>query len=103
MIPICAALTGVCAVRENVAYVSGAALAIAALGVALGWGWARMVGRVVAWLNVALFAMLVVPDWDDAMLTGSQGLHLGCGVVAAYFLLCAIGLGFRRDGLVGRV
>ena len=55
LIPIGAALTGLCAVRENLAYASTAALAITALGVALSWRWARMVGRVVAWLNVALF------------------------------------------------
>jgi hypothetical protein len=78
------------------AYASTAALIITALGMGLGWAWARMAGRVIAWANVFLFAMLVVPDWDDAMVSGSQGLHIICGLLAAYFLLCAISLGFGR-------
>jgi hypothetical protein len=82
--------------RPGLAYGLTAALAMAALGMLLGWGWARIAGRIVCWVNVFLFAMLVVPDWDDAMFTGSFGLHKLCGVLAAYFLLCAVCLGFGR-------
>ena len=74
------------------------ALAITAMGLALGWRWARLAGRVVAWLNVLLFAVLLVPDREDAVLNGTSGLHTICGVLAAYFLLCAICLGFDRKG-----
>jgi hypothetical protein len=99
--PIGALLTGLCPIRESLAYASTAALAITALGMALGWAWARMAGRVITWANVFLFAMLVVPDWDDAMVSGAQGLHTICGVLAAYFLLCAISLGFGRKNPSG--
>jgi hypothetical protein len=60
-----------------------------------------MAGRIVCWVNLVLFAMLVVPDWDDAMTSGSYGLRRLCGVPAAYFLLCAICLGFgpRRSSV----
>jgi len=88
------AVTGVCRIQPSIAYGSTAVLALAALGIGLGWTWARKLGRVAAWLNVFLFAMLVVPDWDDAVLTDVQGLHIGCGAIAVYFVLCAIGLGF---------
>jgi hypothetical protein len=96
--PIGASLTGICPIRESLAYASTAALTVTALGMVFGWTWARLAGRVVAWANVFLFAMLVVPDWDDAMASGAQGLHTVCGVLAAYFLLCAISLGFGRQG-----
>jgi hypothetical protein len=86
--------------REGLAYISTAALAITALGMTLGWSWARMVGRIVSWVNVFLFAMLVVPDWDDAMASGAQRLHTLCGVLAGYFLLCAISLGFSNASRV---
>ena len=95
--PIGASLTGLCPIRESVAYASTVALGIAALGMALSWTWARMAGRVLTWMNAFLFAMLVVPDWDDAMVSGVQGLHTICGVLAAYFLLCAISLSFGRQ------
>jgi hypothetical protein len=95
--PIGASLTGICPIRDNLAYASTAALAITALGTFFGWTWARLAGHVVAWANVFLFAMLVVPDWDDAMVSGAQGLHTICGVLAGYFLLCAISLGFGRQ------
>ena len=96
-----ASLTGPCAMRPGLAYGSTAALAITALGMLRGWSWARTAGRIVCWVNVVLFAMLVVPDWDDAMTSGSYGLHRLCGVLAAYFLLCAICLGFgpRRSSV----
>jgi hypothetical protein len=96
-----AAFTSLCPMRPALAYGSTAALAITSLGTLLGWGWARMVGRVVCWANVILFAMLVVPDWDDAMTSGSYGPHTLCGVLAAYFLLCAacLGLGSRRKSV----
>jgi hypothetical protein len=90
-----AVLTGMCRVRPAIAYGSVAALGLASLGIGLGWGWSRLFGRVVAWLNVFLFAMLVVPDWDDGVLTDKQGLHYACGAIALYFLVCAIGLGFK--------
>ena len=89
-------LTGLCRVQPVLAYLSAGMLMIAALGIGIGWPWARMLGRVIAWLNVFLLAMLVVPDWDDAVLTGSQGLHIVCGMLAVYFLLCAITLGLRK-------
>jgi len=82
--------------RPALAYGSTAALAIAALGMLQGWKWARMAGRIVCWVNVFLFAMLVVPDWEEAEFSGSYGLHRLCGLLAAYFLLCAICLGFGR-------
>lgn len=83
-----------CGVQPGVAYGSTAVLALAALGIGLGWTWARQFGRIAAWLNVLLFAMLIVPDREDAVLTGVEGLHVVCGVIAVYFLLCAIVLGF---------
>ena len=96
-----ASLTDPCSMRPGLAYGSTAALAITALGMLRGWGWARTAGRIVCWVNVVLFAMLVVPDWDDAMTSGSYGLHRLCGVLAAYFLLCAVCLGFgpRRSSV----
>lgn len=93
-------LTGLCPMRQGLAYVSAAALAITAWGMMLGWNWARMAGRIVSWINVFLFAMLVVPDWDDAMVSGAQGLHTLCGVFAGYFLLCAISLGLSKPSRV---
>jgi hypothetical protein len=69
-----ASLTDLCSMRPGLAYGSTAALAITALGMLRGWSWARTVGRIVCWVNVVLFAMLVVPDWDDAMTSGSYGL-----------------------------
>jgi hypothetical protein len=94
--PVGASIFGVCPIQPSVAYVSTALLVLAAVGVGYGWPWARMFGRIVVWLNIVLFAMLVVPDWDDAVLTGSQRLHVECGVIAGYFLLCAIDLGLKR-------
>ena len=98
--PVGSVLTGLCRIQPNLAYASTAVLGLAAMGIGLGWPWARLLGRVAAWLNVFLFAMLVVPDWDDAVRNGSQGLHIACGVVAGYFLLCAIALGFKAKALV---
>jgi hypothetical protein len=82
--------------RPGLAYGLAIALATTALGMLLRWSWARTAGRIVCWVNVFLFAMLVVPDWDDAMVSGSYGLHKLCGVLATYFLLCAVCLGFGR-------
>jgi hypothetical protein len=101
---LCAAggsLTDLCFMRPGLAYASTAALAITALGMLRGWSWARTAGRIVCWVNVVLFAMLVVPDWDDAMTSGSYRLHTLCGVLAAYFLLCAVCLGLagRRSSV----
>jgi hypothetical protein len=87
-------LTALCPMRPILAYASTIALAATSLGMLLGWSWARTVARIVCWVDVFLFAMLVVPDWDDAMKSGVYGLHTLCGVVAAYFLLCAVALGF---------
>ena len=89
-------LTGLCPMRPSLAYASTVALAATGLAVLLGWGWgwARTAARVICWINVFLFAMLVVPDWDDAMTSGVYGLHTLCGVLAAYFLVCAVCLGF---------
>ena len=53
-----------------------------------------------SWINVFLFAMLVVPDWDDAMVSGAQGLHTLCGVLSGYFLLCAISLDLGKPSRV---
>jgi hypothetical protein len=92
-----------CRIQPGIAYGSTAMLALAALGIGLGWTWARQLGRVAAWLNVFLFAMLVVPDWDDAVLTGAQGLHIACGAIAVYFVLCAIGLGFGTKAQQAKV
>jgi hypothetical protein len=89
------ALAGMCRVQPTIAYGSAAVLLLAALGIGLGRGWARLVGRIAAWLNVLLFALLVVPDWDDAALTGKQALHFGCAAIALYFVLCAVVLGFK--------
>jgi hypothetical protein len=100
LLPVGTVLTGLCPMRYVLAYVSTAALAITALGMALGWGWSRMVGRIVSWINVLLFSMLVVPDWDDAMAGGAQGLHALCGGLAVYFLLCAMSLGFSSASRV---
>jgi hypothetical protein len=50
-------------------------------------------------LNVLLFAILIVPDREDAALTDMQGLHVACGAIAVYFAICAIGLGFGTRGL----
>jgi hypothetical protein len=47
--------------------------------------------------------MLVVPDWDDAVLTGAQRLHIACGAIAVYFVLCAIGLGFGTKAQPAKV
>ena len=87
-------LTALCPMRPSLAYTLTVALAAMSLGMLLGWSWARMLARIVCWVNVFLFAMLVVPDWDDAMKSGLYGLHTLCGVLAAYFLLCAAALGF---------
>ena len=87
-------LTGLGPMRPSLAYASTVALAATGLGVLLGWAWTRTVARVICWVNVFLFAMLVVPDWDDAMTSGVYGLHTLCAVLAAYFLLCAVALGF---------
>jgi hypothetical protein len=92
--------TGLCPMRQGLAYGSASALAITALGLVLDLNWARMAGRIVSWINVFFFAMLVVPDWDDAMVSGAQGLHTLCGVLAGYFLLCAISLGLGKPSRV---
>jgi len=81
-------------------FLARSCVAFTALGMSLGWGWSRMVGRIVSWINVFLFAMLVVPDWDDAMASGAQGLHALWGVLAVYFLLCAMSLGFSSASRV---
>ena len=75
LLTVGATLTDLCPMRPALAYMSTAALALTALGIALAWSWARMAGRIVSWINVFLFAMLVVPDWDDAMVSGAYGLH----------------------------
>lgn len=99
--PVGASLTGLCAMRPVLAWASTAASAITSLGMLLGWRWVRTVARVVCWVNGVLFALLVVPDWDDAMASDSYGLHIPCGVLAAYFLFCAVSLGLsRRSGSV---
>jgi hypothetical protein len=72
-------------------------LEVTALGIILSWTWARLAGRILSWVNVFLIAMMVVPDWDDAMFYTSFGLHRLCGVLAVYFLLCAIVLGMSRQ------
>lgn len=100
LLPVGAAFTGLCPMRQGLTYVSTAALASTAAGVALGLNWARMAGRIVSWINVFLFAMLVVPDWDDAMVSGAHRLHTPCGLLAGYFLLCAISLGFNNPSRV---
>jgi membrane-bound ClpP family serine protease len=92
---IVSTLTGMCRVQPSIAYGSAAVLALTALGIGIGWMWARQLGRVIAWLNVFVFAMLIVPDREDAVLTDFQGLHVACGVIAAYFVLCAVILGLR--------
>jgi hypothetical protein len=89
------ALTGMCRVQPTIAYGSAAVLLLAALGTGLGWSWTRLIGRIAAWLNVLLFAMLVVPDWDDAAITGKQALHFSCAAIALYFVLCAVVLGLK--------
>jgi hypothetical protein len=94
-------LTDLCPMRPVLAYGSTAALVITAVGVLRGWSGARMAARIVCWVGVFLFAMLIVPDREDAEFSGSNGYHTLCGVLAAYFLLCAICLGFgpRRSSV----
>lgn len=87
-------LTALCPMRPSLAYASTVALAVTSAGMLLGWPWVRPAARIVCWVEVVLFAMLVVPDWDDAMTSGVYGLHSLCGVLAAYFLVCAVCLGF---------
>jgi hypothetical protein len=89
-----ASFTGWCVMRPALAWASTAALAITSMGMFLGWRGMRPIARIVCWAVFVLFALLVVPDWDDAMTSGSYGLHKLCGVLAGYFLLCAICLGF---------
>ena len=90
-------LTSLCPMRPVLAYGSTVALVVTAVGMLVGWSWARLVGRIVCWVDVFLFAMLVVPDREDTQLSGSYGYHTPCGVLAAYFLICAICLGFSRS------
>ena len=90
-------VTGVCQMQDGLAYALIAALSACAVGTLVGWKWARMAGRIVSWVGVALFAMMIVPDWDDAVLHDAYGLHRICGGLAIYFVLCAIVLGFRRQ------
>jgi hypothetical protein len=80
--------------RPALAWALTATLAVTSVGMFLGWRGVRPVARVVCWAVFVLFALLVVPDWDDAMTSGAYGLHKLCGVLAGYFLLCAIYLGF---------
>lgn len=95
-------LTDLCPMRPVLAYGSTAALVVTAVGMLLGWSWARLAGRIVCWVDVILFAMLVVPDREPAEFSGSYGYHTLCGVLAVYFLICAICLGFsRRQSSVG--
>lgn len=47
-----------------------------------------------------MFALLVVPDRDDATNEGVYDFHVVCGVMAAYFLLSAIVLGLRSSGWI---
>lgn len=78
-------LTDLCPVRSILAYGSAAALVISAVGMLLGWSSARMAARIVCWLDIFLFAMLVVPDREAAVFSGSYGYHTFCGVLAVYF------------------
>jgi hypothetical protein len=87
-------LTDLCPMRPVLAYGSTAVLVATAVGVLRGWPGARMAARIACWLGVFLFAMLIVPDREDAEFTGSYGYHTLCGVLAGYFLLCAICMGF---------
>jgi hypothetical protein len=89
-----ASLTDLCLMRPVLAYGLTAALVIAAVGVLRGWRGARMAAQIACWVGVFLFAMLIVPDREDAEFSGSYGYHTVCGVLAGYFLLCAICLGF---------
>ena len=92
-----ASWTDQCSMRPALAYGLTTALATAALGMLPGWKWARMTGRIVCWVIFILFAMLLVPDWEEAEFSGSYGLHTLCGALATYFLVCAVCLGFGRD------
>lgn len=91
-----AQLTGMCELRAWLVYTLVVALAVAAVGILVDKQWARMLGRIVCWVTVFLFAMMIVPDWDDAMFRDSYELHGGCALIAAYFLLGATLLGIRR-------
>jgi hypothetical protein len=84
--------------RGALAYPLTAALLIAAVAILLGWKWGRIAGRIASWFAVAIYAMLIVPDWDDAVLTDQQALNWGCAWIAVYYLLCAIVLGFGAKG-----
>ena len=70
LVPVATTFIHSCRIQPSVAYVSTGILALATLGFCLGWTWARILGRTAAWVNCLLFALLIVPDWDDAVLHG---------------------------------
>ena len=75
-------LVNLCPMRPALANGSTAVLAITAVGVLRGWRGARLAARIACWVGVFLFAMLIVPDREDAEFTGSYGYHTLCGVLA---------------------
>jgi hypothetical protein len=96
LIPVGAVVTDLCEVAPELAYISAGIIGLAAFGVARGWPWARLVSRIAIWLDIILFSMLIVPDPEDAIPRGEQGLHFTCGAIAGYFLVCAIVLGVKK-------
>ena len=57
--------------------------------------WALMPARVVLWALLFISAMMIVPDWDDALRFGDPGLKWRFGFFAGYLLICIV--------LIGRV
>ena len=57
--------------------------------------WALMPARVLLWLLLAMSAMMIIPDLDDAVRFGDPGLQWRFAIFAGYLLVCIV--------LVGRV
>ena len=85
-----ASAAGFYEISKEILYSLLAMLLIAAVGLLARQNWAKTVAIVVSWLNVLIFAVLVVPDRDEAMLGNLVGLNVTCGLLAAYFVVCAI-------------
>lgn len=100
LLTVGASLSGLCPIRLELGYVLTSGLAVLALCTSLSGGWARMAGRIFSWICVVIFSFLLVPDLEDVMINPGQGLSILCGVLAAYFLLCAIALGFKNSSRI---
>jgi FtsH-binding integral membrane protein len=51
--------------------------------------WAKVPSLIVLWLTVIVFSILIVPDRDDAVRFGYEGLNLWSCALAVYLALCA--------------